>query len=153
MAGELERFLQQAAERLSQQVKKAEQAQRPRPRPSRQQERQMLQPEVVDAEILDSNEELQAAARRRQGPDPLSEIDTRRGLAGEIDLADEKMAAHVHDALDHAESSRLSGAQQAAASSEVERHDADVSPLLDMLRNPETLRQAFIVGEIFNRKF
>lgn len=168
MAGDLESFLKQAAERLAQQINQAAGKPVPQarqPRQVRKAEREFRDPEIVDAEMVDENERRREAARRR-GPDPLSEIDTRERLAQGIDQADERMAAHIHQALDHDvmnlktasqpltyAQSRASGVQTSASSSEVQKLRARTSHLIDMLRNPETLRQAFIVSEIFNRKF
>ena len=159
MAGDLERFLQQAAERLRERAAQAQGASPNRPRqlprqPVRQAERaRQFEDEVVEAEIVDA----QVLNPRELGPDPLSNIDTRPGLAQVISLADEKMADHVHDVFDH-EVMHLSGASEALKkesdkNSQVTRREMQSSPLVDMLRNPETLRAAFLASEIFQRKF
>ncbi len=165
MAGDLERFLQQAAERLAEKLNQGQAGQpRPQPRPAasvRRAERTRIDPDILDAEIVDA-ELVQPANTRELGPNPLSNIDTRRKLAQEIDQADERMAHRIHEDLDH------DLVQLKDASKALERHDGDsssgevsyverrvnsVSPLVDMLRQPETLRAAFIASEIFRRKF
>ncbi len=162
MAGDLERFLQQAAERLSEKVNQGQQPRRPqRPQPPvRQAERARLDPDIVDAEIVEA-EMVQPASRRQLGPDPLSDIDTRAPLAQQIGLADEKMAGHLQEAFEQ-EAPRLKQASNMLADgdgyesndkSQVERRERSVSPLVDMLRQPQTLRAAFIASEIFRRKF
>lgn len=174
MAGDLERFLQKAAQHVAQQVElsknlQAEAAQAA-PRPSRRQERAMNfrdDEEILEAELVED------VARR--GPNPLSSIDTRRRLAQEISLADENMEQHLHDHFDgnvmnlRAASGALGGTGSPSGTpiggqpmggdgvvdqdSVVEQQQFEISPLIDMLRNPQTLKQAFIVSEIFARKF
>lgn len=163
MAGDLERFLQQAAERLKQKMEQGNKpppAQRPQQAapPVRKAERQAqsqaspprYEP-VVEAEIVRSS--------RQQGPNPLSELDTRKRAETDVDFADERMSDHVHDVFDHdvshlqQASSALSGGGQSSQGSQVKTRQHDVSPLVEMLRDPKTLRSAFIASEIFSRKF
>lgn len=156
MAGDLERFLQQAAERLAERVNQGAQqpARRQPPRPVRQAERQPVQqePEILEAEIVED-----IAHRRELGPDPLSNIDTRPGLAQEISLADEKMAGHLHEHLDHdiMHLRDASNALEASPASRVESrrdYQDSVTPLVQMLRNPDTIRTAFIASILFERR-
>jgi hypothetical protein len=167
MAGDLERFLQQAAERLADKVK---QSQQPTPRSANMRERpvsvrdaersrSILEPEIIDAEIVDA-ELVDTSSRRALGPNPLSELDTRPGLGREINLADEKMTQHLHTVFDHnvvglkqASSSLTEFRGETQKSSQLQRRERSVSPLLNMLRNPESLRAAFIASEVFRRKF
>lgn len=170
MASDLERFLQQAAERLAQKVNESTQGSAGR-KPVvqvRQAERAPLNEEVVEAMVVEARQH-QSLSRRELGPDPLSTIDTRPQLAREIDQRDEQMSAHVHEVFDH----KLSNLRQASAALaspptmaaqaerqvqssdqaiEVDRRIEAVNPLISMLRKPESLRAAFIVGEIFNRR-
>lgn len=180
MANDLERFLQQAAERLAEKVNQAQQPkQGARPQPParapaeprqdvRQEPRRLtptpatlqrpapaqMEPNVVDAIVVETN-------RREQGPNPLSKLDTRPGLAQEISNADEEMAEHIRQELDHDimnlkdASLALSGSSNEASHgrSKVSRRKHAVSPLIDMLRQPESLRAAFLASEIFRRKF
>jgi hypothetical protein len=169
MAGDLERFLQEAADRLARKVKQAEVQARPaRPKPIRQAERAPVDPEILDAEIVEADvvppparpsrgtgsQSMRTPQRlaREQGPNPLSNIDTRRPLARSIDLADERMAEHVQEALGQ-DLPPLGDATARDSGSQVERREQIHSPLLAMLRQPETLRAAFIASEIFKRKF
>lgn len=164
MPNDLEKFLQQAAERLAEKVNQGQRpkrgspaspAQRP-PRNVRQAERAPLQPEILDAEIVDAD---------LLGPDPLSDLDTRHlstpsanrpKLARQIGMADERMADHVKHVTDH-DLVHLRDASSALSASggetSVEKRDMDVSPLIKMLRQPDSLRAAFIVGEIFKRPY
>ena len=162
MAGELERFLQQAAERLAERVKQGQKPPRPvaKQLPVRQAERTRFAPDIVDAEIVETtnSEDLN---RRELGPNPLSNLDTLPPLAQTISLADEKMASRVHEDLDHnlvqlrQASSALGPARSpgTSVSSIVQRRTVAVSPLVEMLRDPKTIRAAFVASEIFHRKF
>ena len=170
MSSDLERFLQQAAERLAQKVSESAQGNKPRrpAAPIRQAERMPPNADVVEAKIVETRV-LDSRIRRELGPDPLSTIDTRPPLAKAIDDRDEQMSAHVHEVLDH-QVSNLKKASSALASPprmaaqverqvqstneaiELDRRSETVNPLIAVLRKPETLRAAFIVGEIFARR-
>ena len=174
MPSDLEKFLQQAAERLAQKVNEA-QRQAPKkppasPRPQAQQPRQSqsvrsaerrptaFEPEIVEAEVIEPS---RFENRRELGPDPLSSIDTRPGLAQQISQTDERMVGRIHDVFDHDVSQlrESSAALKSSAKGETEksidlqRRNQQTSPLVNMLRQPETLRAAFMASEIFKRKF
>ena len=165
MAGDLEKFLQQAAERLAEKVQQGQQQparQRPprqAPRNVRQLERatvERVEPEIVDAVILEP--------RNVEDNNPLSQLDTRHlktiarpSLAQEISLADERMSSHVQHVtaggvmkLKQA-SDTLQGSNVISGETEVKRRGRRVSPMIQMLRNPSTLRAAFIASQLFNR--
>lgn len=168
MAGDLERFLQEAAARLAEKVNqgqaKPQRAQRPdgqRPRaqpPIRQVERnrRVLEADSVDDAIVEAQ---LVDARTRRDSKPLARIDNRSSLSGGIDQADERMADHVHDALDH-ELGRLGqkplernrNPTLDEGRTDVMQRNYSISPLIDVLRKPDSLRAAFIVGEIFKRR-
>lgn len=172
MSSDLEKFLQQAAERLAQKAKASGRPASAPPRPSAAapssprrpeppRKRELFAPtaEVIEAEVIDI-EERHSRLLREAGSDPLSTIDTRPSLAQSISQADERMGSHVHQVFDHeitqlkAASSTLSGSQpnQSDQPTEVSFRATTRNPLIEMLRNPETLRAAFIAGEIFNRR-
>jgi hypothetical protein len=179
MTSDLEKFLQQAAERLAQKANAAGRssggAQRPAAAPTTPPPRReppnapragggaagRFPPtaEIIEAEVLDV-EEKRGRILRQGGSDPLSTIDTRPSLAQGISQADERMGSHVQHLFDH-ELTHLRAASPSLSSSQANQSDRPTevssramykSPLLEMLRNPETLRAAFIVGEIFNRR-
>lgn len=167
MPSDLERFLQQAAERLAEKVNKPQRPKQPpkvaTPRSVRQAERQRLDPAAVDAEILEADippaqPRSLVANRRELGPDPLSNIDTRPGLAQGISQADERMEEHVHDQLDHDimglrdASGALSRDRTSDGTSEVSKRRKTEHSIIGLLRNQETLKAAFIASEIFKRK-
>ena len=169
MSNDLEKFLQQAAERLAQKANASGRTAPTRPnqpaRPNRSQGNRPKQArppvaQVVEAEVVDSDPASQRRLREL-GPDPLSTIDTRPALAQDISQADERMLSHVHGVFDHeignirSGSSSLKSSRQVSQTEqtiEVNRRAETVSPLIKVLSNPDSLRAAFIVGEIFNRR-
>ncbi|MFO1066502.1 MAG: hypothetical protein U0892_21800 [Pirellulales bacterium] len=159
MSNDLEKFLQQAAERLAQKSGSQRPIQSKRPTPANRPDaqRRVASPPTVSDEIVEARP-VSERRLREMGPDPLSTIDTRPALAQVIDQSDERMGDHVHQVFDHQLSQMRpsSGALQ-----QVGRDPLDVAStnkqsssttLVKMLRNPETLRAAFIAGEIFNRR-
>ncbi len=171
MSNDLERFLQQAAERLKDKIQQSQPTQRGPQTPPPISQRPPLPSaagEVVEAKVVSS---------RAQGDDPLSTLDTRNALGSErlphlrpkVAAAEERMAGHVHQVFDHQVSSlnQPSAALQGTASSsisvgsqdqtnsniEVNRRDRMASPFVSMLRKRTTLRAAFIASEIFRRRF
>ncbi len=169
MSSDLEKFLQQAAERLRDKIQQTQPPQRPQqaPPPIRTAQRlspsQANEPRVIEATVV---------TPRQLGDDPLSSIDTRPSVAHEmrnhlaenISQTDERVSGRVHQVFDHTVSSLPSAsnalqatpsksADQTNAAVEVNRRGRMSSPFLRMLRKPDTLRAAFIAGEIFRRKF
>ncbi len=172
MSSDLEKFLQQAAERLRdkiQQTQPPQQQQRSQQTPPPVRPTQRLapsrtgEPRLVEATVVQS---------RQLGDDPLSTIDTRPSVAHEmrnhlaedISLTDERVSGRVSQVFDHTVSSLPSASNalqavvtksidQTSAAVEVNRRGRMASPFLRMLRKPDTLRAAFIAGEIFRRKF
>ena len=167
MSNDLEKFLQQAAERLKEKIQQSQPPQRSQqtPPPVRPSERlsQASEPRLVEATVVHP---------RQMGNDPLSTIDTRPSVAHEmrnhlaegISQTDERAAGRVQQVFDHSVSTlpSASNALQPNASKstdqtneavEVNRRDRMSSPFLRMFRKPDTLRAAFIASEIFRRKF
>jgi hypothetical protein len=161
MSNDLEKFLQQAAERLRDKMQQQSNQRPPQvpnrpsapPPPPRQRE------PLVEARV---------AQERERGPDPLSSIDTRPSvanemrphLAQEVSQADERMAGHLQQVFDH----KISNLRQAsnALQSNVEKKSEDSAKVLGignakqfiaMLRQPKTLQAAFLASEIFRRRF
>ncbi len=165
---DLEKFLQQAAERLAQKLNEGQKpspprppvTQRPAPRAVRSAERRPppLEAEIIEAEVIEPD---RFSDRRELGPNPLSNIDTRPELAQRISQTDERMLGHLHDVFDH-EVTQLRQASSALnqggpkgetdRSIDLQKRSMDVSPLVKMLRQPDTLRAAFLASEIFKTK-
>lgn len=166
---DLEKFLQQAAERLAKKLNEGQQPRPVRPPISQQQPAPSVRaaerlpprhdPEIIEAELIETN---RSRVRREAGPNPLSTIDTLPELAQEISQADDRMKSHVKEVFDH-EVSRLKLTKTTGQSkstkvdinqaTDLQRRKLDESPLVKMLRQPETLRAAFLISEIFKRKF
>jgi hypothetical protein len=88
----------------------------------------------------------------------------RNHLAERISHTDERVSGRVQQVFDHNVSTlpnasnalqpnASKSADQTNAAVEVNRRGRMSSPFLRMLRKPDTLRAAFIAGEIFRRKF
>ena len=169
MSNDLEKFLQQAAERLKEKIQQSQPQQRsqqtpPPIRPSqRPSQSQSSEPRVIEATVVPP---------RQLGDDPLSSIDTRPSVGHEmrnhlaegISQTDERAAGRVHQTFDHnvstlpsasnaLQSNAPKSSDQTNSAVEVNRRGRMASPFLRMLRKPDTLRAAFIAGEIFRRKF
>ncbi len=174
MSNDLEKFLQQAAERLREKMKQAQapanqqsnRSQRSQPpalpRATRPFPPQVPQPPIVEAKVV--------GTLRESGPNPLSTLDTRPSighvlrpkLASEISQADEKMAGHLQQVFDH-KITNLRSPSEALQDGSVtnkeinvqnnNRRKDSIGPLLEMMRNPSSMRALFIASEILRRKF
>ncbi|GIX00407.1 MAG: hypothetical protein KatS3mg111_3739 [Pirellulaceae bacterium] len=167
MAGDLEQFLREAAKRLAEQVNSPERP--PQPRADNQSVRQRERGHPAGSDPIPEDEPILAAEvvddwqDPRAGPDPLSTLDTRPTRISQVDLADERMEEHLREALDHSPSRRpdsshpldrnSAAADQPSDSSQVQHRRKQVSPFIDMFRDPQSLKAAFVAGEIFRRKF
>ncbi len=166
---DLEKFLQQAAERLAQKLNEGQQPRTARPPATQRQPPPSVraaerlpprqdEPEIIEAELIDVD---RLRKRREMGPNPLSTIDTLPEMAQEISQTDERMQGHMKEVFDH-DVARLKQGKVAANSTSpkgdinqatnLQRRSFDESPLVKMLRQPETLRAAFLASEIFKRK-
>jgi hypothetical protein len=177
---DLERFLQQAAERmkqrLEQQQQQAEQQKRPAPAPVQRSVRQVeraarrAEPgddELVEAEIVDH-------PHSSPGHTQFGTVAARKPpVTAGVDMADERMAERLHQVFDHSigkirqpsvqptvstparrsQANQTNQTNQTNQRSEVQRRVESVSPLISMLSNGDSLRAAFIISEIFQRRF
>ena len=180
---DLEKFLQQAAQRMkerqqgggqpaqrpaqpAQRPAQAQQPQRPqqnRPPQSRQPLRpqgQVMEAEIVDAQVVESNP-------RERGPDRLSNIDTRpRPGTDNVNMADERMASHVQQVFEHgvgqlSQKPAIQITDPSAAptddrtnrKTEVQTQAKNVHWIAQMMQQPDTVRALFIASEVFKRKF
>jgi hypothetical protein len=149
----------------------------PRQQPSSQPVRQVERTrQIVEAEVVELADEGESVTRRITSPSPITQphnvstIGPAVTPSREIDTADERMARHVQDFLVHpvsnlsqetvsAKDSIAAEIIQAATVSEITSStNTQVRkqinhPLVAMLRRPETLKAAFIAGEIFKTKF
>lgn len=174
-----QRRQQRAAGQTPQQQQPRQQPgqQPPRQQPPRQPVRQVERTrQVVEAEVVELADEGESVTRRITSPSPITQphnvstIGPAVTPSREIDTADERMARHVQDFLVHpvsnlsqetvsAKDSIAAEIVQAATVSEITSStNTQVRkqinhPLVAMLRRPETLKAAFIAGEIFKTKF
>lgn len=174
MSDNLEDFLRQAAQRRQQRAAGQKPATQPQQQsPVRRVERSR---QVVEAEIVDSEDAGESVSRRVTAPSPVTQPHVVPTLtpsvspSKEIDSADERMAKHVQEWLVHPVSNLanetvsagsaisdgavpVSDAGGIKSSSTTQVRTEFKHPLVAMLRRPDTLRAAFIVGEIFKTKF
>lgn len=173
MSDEIAEFLRRAAQRraeqLEQQRRAAQQQQQyqpppqplpsaPRPMPSQ------LRPPVVEAEIIEDEEPIQLRpALSRVSQHVSQSMDTsdfaqradRMGDATE--QADERMEMHLHQAFDHRLGSISAGTESITAAftpapdDEMKGRAVATHPLLAMLRNPQSIRNAIVLSELLER--
>lgn len=171
---DLEKFLQQAAQRMKerqqgggqqpaqQQPQRVQPARPPEPPPNRPPvlaKRQLADAEIVEADVVYNNP-------RELGPDRLSSLDTRtRPGSDSVNQADERMASHVHQMFDHSvgqlsqkpaikvDEPTTIASDQTNRRTEVKIQRQNIHPLALLLRRPDTLRAAILAAEIFQRKF
>jgi hypothetical protein len=173
---EVEEFLRRAAARRA--AAQQQQPQRPAPapaawsqpppqqppppprRPASLAEVVMLEPvspvqaEVVDAELADQQDRLGGSvAQHMRGTQEIAEH--TRHLGEEVDLADDKLEAHLHQVFDHKVGHLKKSTMEAAASSpSQEARDAPLpgaASIAHLLINPQNVRNAVILAEILRR--
>jgi hypothetical protein len=107
--------------------------------------------EVVEAELSDRTEGFnRRVAHDLRGSEEIAQH--TRQLGAEVDLADDKLAAHLHQTFDH-ELGRLkkTASETAAIAHASPSSDVTVSELLQALRSPESIRDAIIMAEVLRR--
>lgn len=193
---DLEKFLQQAAQRMKERQQAAgrpanpQQSDNPRPQQTAPQQRaippqqkqsrpqekkrppnrgnqqpEILQAEIVQADVVQDNFN-RSNVPREAGPDRLSSLDTRPHPGSKsLTQADERMASRVQQVFDHGlgqlsqkpaikvPETGVTGSDQTNQKTEVSHQKQASHPMQQVLRNPDTLRAAFVAGEIFRRKF
>lgn len=150
MARDIEEFLRKAAQRRAQAQQAANQArggppQGARAQPARQpQPSSQRQPDIVIGEVVEPvvvEESLRSKLKDR---------DAHR--ASEVALADEKIAAHLHEKFEHHLGSLRHLADSSASTGEgPDPTNRTVDELVRMLRNPTSLRAAIIISEVLER--
>jgi hypothetical protein len=172
MADEVEEFLRRVAQMRAQAEAQARaQQQRPRPAapppppppqqvaparlvPARSElsVQEPAQAEIVDAELADSGERVgRQVARDMRGTEQIASH--ARQLGDEVDQADEKLEAHLHQVFDHqlGRLKKTATDQAAPAASAAKRLGFTAGSIADLLHSPENLRNAIILGEILKR--
>lgn len=150
---------------------------RPRPQPAAQRPAQPRQPQPVrqlpEAELIAAEEvvavdEVRELRERHSVDDHVSDHLRERRLSedfetrSKVDDADDKMAAHQQDVFDH-KMGRLSSTDEsrkkkkrqeskaASAKQQVKSTPTRALAIAEMLRNPESVRSAVVLSEIFRR--
>jgi len=171
MRDEVEEFLKRVAQMRAQAEAQAKaKQQRPQPQqaspqppaqkpPARlvpaRQETSSLQPaaaEVVDAELADNDDGVaRHVTQYLRGSEQIAEH--TRHLGEEVDAADDKMEAHLHQVFDHQIGQLKMSAtdSSAVAASDVKRTGFTAGSIVDMLLSQDNIRTAVILGEILRR--
>jgi hypothetical protein len=172
MKNEVEEFLRRVAQMRAQAEAQAkgqqqERAQKSQPKPPQQPARQQQRPapappprtiakplqqvEIVDAELADRSDRVSRLVDKDLGGTQQIAEHTRR-LGAEVDSADEKMEAHLHQIFDH-KLGQLKTSSSEAAVLQTDKAAAELSlpQILRMLRSPSSIRDAIIMAEILKR--
>lgn len=163
MSDEIEEFIRRAAERRKQtqgqgQRKPATRPQESQPQPAQQRPRPRLaQPEVVEAEIVSAEVVEHVSGYVAQHLSSQQFTERASHLGEETALADDKMEAHLHQKFDHqigrlapSTLDKQSAAATAGAAPTVS-YISSSADLANLLRSPQSIRNAIILSEILNR--
>jgi len=125
------------------------------PRPAAPPQVVYVQPQeaaVVDAELADTDDSVaRHVAQHLRGSSEIAEH--TRHLGEEVDAADNKMEAHLHQVFDH-QLGRLRKSVTdvgAAAASDAKRTGLTAGSIAGMLLSQENICNAIILGEILRR--
>lgn len=172
MKNEVEEFLRRVAQMRAQaeaqakgqQQERAQKSQqRPPQQPTRQPQRQapappprtiakpLQQTEIVDAELADRSDRVSRLVDQDLGGTQQI-IQHTRQLGAEVDTADDKLEAHLHQIFDH-KLGQLKSSNSEAAVLQTDKAAAELSlpEILRMLRSTSSIRDAVIMAEILRR--
>jgi hypothetical protein len=111
-----------------------------------------IEAEVVDAELAETSDAVaRHVTQHLRGTEEIAEH--TRQLGADVDLADDKLEAHLHQVFDH-QLGRLKTTatdQAAAAASDVKRTGFTAGSIAGMLLSPDSIRNAIVLGEILRR--
>ena len=152
MFDEIEQFIKkaaQAAQEAADKARREQEAKRRPPPPQRPAKKQrppqrkppQASPQVLDAEIVEDG-----LAARRLPAARLSSLTETDHLAHDVELADDKMQAHVQGVFEH----KLGRLQQSAAEPQAV-NNAGIDLIAKMLTNPRDVRNAIILAEVLKR--
>jgi hypothetical protein len=107
--------------------------------------------QVVDAEISDRAAGLsRRVAQDLRGSEQIAEH--TRHLGEEVDLADDKLKARLHQVFDHQIGSLKTSTMEAAATlSSDPAAEGTAGGMMQMLRSPQSVRDAIVMAEILRR--
>lgn len=154
MSDDLEKFLQRAAQRRRQ-----------RAEPSiviiDEQNADVVHPEIVEPEIVEPEMVRRPLGSQSVGDHVHEHLDhsgfeqRAERLGDRVESADDKMSQHIHDVFDHQVGRLHSQFVDDPNSISDDPPPTDVQPnwIVDMLRNPATLRQVIVLNEIMTPAF
>jgi hypothetical protein len=165
MSDEINEFLRRAAERRARQLEQmkrqaAEQAARAQanqaPPPANPFGSLADTSDVVDAEIIEASparsgsQEPPVNKGKRQKQKKAKRPEKLGNVAAQ---ADAKMETHLHDKFDHQIGSIAAPVQSVTAdiNPELKTRPEETHPLLELLKNPQSIRSAFIFAELLRR--
>jgi hypothetical protein len=144
---------------MQQQQRAAQQQYAPPPPPLRP-----VAPVVVEAEIVEDDDLTPVRSPLSKVAQHVAQhLDTREfaeraeRMADVTEQADERMESHLHQAFDHRMGNISAGTQSITAAmtpivdDEVRARVAQNHPLLSMLRQPQSVRNAIIISELLQR--
>jgi len=164
MKDEVEDFLRRVAQMRAQAEAQAKGQQRPQPKqapkppppppPRLAPAPLVVEPvpaEIVDAELAESGDRVgRRVAQDLQGTEQIAEH-TRR-LGADVDAANDKMQAHLHQVFDH-QLGRLKSTGGPTALVETARTGSELSldQIMRLLRSPGSVRDAIVMSEVLRR--
>jgi hypothetical protein len=172
MKDEVEDFLRRVAQMRAQAEAQAKGQQRPAqqqrpappPKPPRQQPPARLVParqeapppppltaEVVEAELAEQGDRVsRRVSEDLRGTEQIAEH--TRHLGEDVDAADEKMVAHLHQVFDH-QLGRLksTGGETALVKAERTSSELSLDQIMRLLRSPGSVRDAIVMSEVLRR--
>jgi hypothetical protein len=121
--------------------------QQPRPRP----QPPPIEAEIVEPQIANRDDLIARGVQEHlRGAQEIAEH--TRQLGAEVDLADDKLAAHLQQVFDHQLGDlKQSGAQQVASRERVTPDGLAPDAIVRLLRSPTAARDAVILAEILQR--
>ncbi len=156
MSDEIEEFIRRAAERRKQSQGQRKPETRPQSQsPSRP--RSLPQQDVVEAEIVSAEVVEHVSSSVAQHLSNRQFADRASHLGEETALADDKLEAHLHQKFDH-QIGRLGKSTlkdqdlgETAGSAATVGYVSSSQVLADLLRSPQSIRNAIILKEILDR--
>jgi hypothetical protein len=111
---------------------------------------QPVEVEVVDAELAVRGDSVaRHVAEHSRRTEQIGEH--ARHLGAEVDLADDKLEAHLHQVFDHDLGRLKKSTIEAGAQGRQAAGDLTAGQLQQMLRTPQSIREAIIMSEILRR--
>jgi hypothetical protein len=168
MKDEVEDFLRRVAQMRASAEAQAK-GQQPRPAPQRPPPKQPrtvpvarlvpaqqspappLPVEIVDAELAERGDRLGERVRSDlRGTEQIAEH--TRQLGADVDAADTKMQAHLHQVFDHKLGQlKSSGGETALVTGDRSAAEQSLDQIRRMLRSPQSVRDAIIMSEVLRR--